>query len=86
MKTKPYTIKGSLVKDHIHKRSYNLTSRIDAETLCNTLTQYETEIKTLHKTIQTENNLDKLKQQVIALQMDIKNCQSDLDKIKELLK
>ena len=35
--------------------------------------------------IQTENNLDKLRQQVIALQMDIKNCQSDLDKIKELL-
>ena len=85
MKTKPYTIKGSLVKDHIHKRSYNLTSKIDAETLCNTLTQYETEIKTLQTQIQTENNLDKLRQQVIALQMDIKNCQSDLDKIKELL-
>ena len=85
MKTKPYTIKGSLVKDHIHKRSYNMTSKIDAETLCQTLTNYENKIETLHSQIQTENNLDKLKQQVIALQMDIKNCQSDLDRIKELL-
>ena len=83
--TEAYSIKGSLVKDHIHKRSYNMTSKIDAETLCNTLTQYETEIKTLHKTIQTETNLDKLRQQVIALQMDLKVVQQDLNLIKELL-
>ena len=83
--TEAYSIKGSLVRDHIHKRSYNMTSRIDAETLCNTLTQYETEIKTLHKTIQTETNLDKLRQQVIALQMDLKVVQQDLNVIKELL-
>lgn len=85
MKTKPYTIKGSLVKDHIHKRSYNLTSRIDAETLCNTLTQYENKIETLQAQIQTENNLEKLRQQAIALQMDLKVVQEDLNKIKELL-
>lgn len=85
MKTKPYTIKGSLVKDHIHKRSYNMTSKIDAETLHNTLTNYENKIQTLQTQIQTENNLDKLKQQVIALQMDISNCQADLNKIKELI-
>ena len=83
--TEAYSIKGSLVKDHIHKRSYNMTSKIDAETLCNTLTQYETEIKTLQKTIQTETNIDKLRQQVIALQMDLKVVQEDLNLIKELL-
>lgn len=86
MKTKPYTIKGSLVKDHKHKRSYNLTSRIDAETLCNTLTQYENKIETLQTQIQTENNLEKLRQQAIALQMDVTQTQNDLDKIKELIK
>ena len=86
MKTKPYTIKGSLVKDHIHKRSYNLTSRIDAETLCNTLTQYENKIETLQTQIQTANNLEKLRQQAIALQMDVTQTQNDLDKIKELIK
>ena len=85
MKTKPYTIKGSIVKDHIHHKSYNMTSKIDAETLCQTLTNYENKIQTLQTQIQTENNLEKLRQQAIALQMDIKNCQSDLDKIKELL-
>ena len=85
MKTEAYSIKGSLVKDHIHKRSYNMTSRIDAETLHKTLTQYETEIKTLQKTIQTETNIDKLRQQVIALQMDLKVVQEDLNLIKELL-
>lgn len=84
--TEPYSIKGSLVKDHIHKRSYNLTSKIDAETLCQTLTQYETKIKTLQKTIQTETNIDKLQKQVIALQMDLKVVQEDLNIIKELLK
>ena len=84
--TKAYTIKGSLVRDHIHQRSYNMTSRIDAETLCQTLTQYETKIETLQKTIQTETNLDKLQKQVIALQMDLKVVQEDLNVIKELLK
>lgn len=83
--TKAYTIKGSLVKDHKHKRSYNMTSRIDAETLYNTLNQYETQIHELQNEIQTTENLQKIRQQVIALQMDIKQCQHDLDKIKELL-
>ena len=50
------------------------------------LNNYETTITNLKKTIQTETNLDKLHQQVIALQMDLKVVQEDLDKIKELLK
>lgn len=81
----PYTIKGSLVKDHKHKRSYNMTSRIDAETLHNTLTTYENKIETLQAQIQTETNLEKLRQQTIALQMDLKVVQEDLNKIKEIL-
>ena len=81
----PYSVKGSLVRDHIHKRSYNMTSKIDAETLHNTLTNYETKIKTLQQKIQTETNLEKLRQQVITLQMDLKVVQEDLNKIKELL-
>ena len=79
-----YTTKNTLVKGQGY--SYNLNNKHDANKLCEKLNNYETTITNLKKTIQTENNLDKLHQQVIALQMDIKNCQSDLDKIKELLK
>ena len=76
--------KNTLVKGQGY--SYNLNNKHDANKLCEKLNNYETTITNLKKTIQTETNLDKLHQQVIALQMDIKNCQSDLDKIKELLK
>ena len=79
-----YTTKNTLVKGQGY--SYNLNNKHDANKLCEKLNNYETTITNLKKTIQTETNLDKLHQQVIALQMDIKNCQSDLDKIKELLK
>ena len=79
-----YTTKNTLVKGQGY--SYNLNNKHDATKLCEKLNNYETTITNLKKTIQTETNLDKLHQQVIALQMDIKNCQSDLDKIKELLK
>ena len=67
-------------------QSYNLHNQITATTLQNTLNNYETKINELQKEITTNNNLNKIKQQVIALQMDIHNVQADLDKIKELLK
>ena len=66
-------------------QSYNCTNIVNAETLQNTLNGYETKIHELQKEITTNNNLDKIHQQVIALQMDIHNVQADLDKIKELL-
>ena len=69
MKTEPYTIKGSLVKDHIHKRSYNLTSRIDAENLYNTLTTYH-KTTTLNKNI--EKQYDQITKQIIQLKLSIK--------------
>ena len=79
-----YTTKNTLVKGQGY--SYNLNNKYDATKLCEKLNNYETRIETLQKTINTEDNLEKLRQQVIALQMDIKQCQHDLDKIKELLK
>lgn len=67
-------------------KSYNCLNIVTAKELQCILNNYETTITNLKKTIQTENNLDKLHQQVIALQMDLKVVQEDLDKIKELLK
>ena len=77
MSESTYTIKNTLVKGKGH--SYNLNNRYDAQKLCQTLNQYENNCK---------NNTDyqKLKQLIIALQMDIKTLQADLDQIKELMK
>ena len=71
-----YTIKGSLVRDHIHKRSYNMTSRIDAENLYNTLNTY-------HKThtLNIEEQYDNITKQIIQLKLSI-NILSD--EIKQL--
>lgn len=77
-----FTIKGSLVKDHIHQRSYNLTSKIDAIKLHETLTNYEKEIQSL-KNKKTDD--EKIKQYLIALQMDISNIQAEIKKIRELM-
>jgi hypothetical protein len=63
-----YTIKGSLVKDHIHKRSYNMTSRIDAENLYNTLTTYH-KTTTLNQNI--EKQYDQITKQIIQLKLSI---------------
>ena len=64
----PYTIKGSLVRDHIHKRSYNMTSKIDAENLYNTLTTYH-KTHTLNKNI--EEQYDNITKQIIQLKLSI---------------
>lgn len=77
-----FTIKGSLVKDHIHKRSYNLTNKFDAIKLHETLTNYEKEIQSL-KNKKTDD--EKIKQYLIALQMDISNIQAEIKKIRELM-
>ena len=80
-----FSITGCLVKDHTHKRSYNLTNKFDAIKLHETLTEYENTITNLEKQINTDKNYKEIQQQLIALQMDISNAQSDLNKIKELL-
>ena len=71
-----YRTTGTVVKGNGH--SYNLNNKYDAIHLCQQLNQYENNCR-------HNKNYDKLKQQIIALQMDIKSCQSDLDRIKELL-
>ena len=73
----PYTLKGTLVKGK--GISYNLNNRHDAIHLCNTLNQYETQLN-------HQINYEKLKQQIIILQMGITQIQDDLNKIKELIK
>jgi gas vesicle protein len=67
-------------------QSYNCHNNVTAETLQNTLNNYETRIGELQSQIQTNTNLNKIRQQLIALQMDITQIQNDLDKIKELVK
>jgi len=64
----PYTIKGSLVKDHIHQRSYNMTSKIDAENLYNTLNTYH-QTTTLNQNI--EKQYDQITKQIIQLKLSI---------------
>ena len=56
--------------------SYNLNNKFDAIQLCQTLNTYEQN---------TKINTEKLKQQIIALQMDLSNTQNDLNKIKKEL-
>ena len=75
---KQFSIKGTLVKDHINKRSYNLTSRIDAENLYNTLTTYH-KTHTLNKNI--EEQYDNITKQIIQLKLSV-NILSD--EIKQL--
>ena len=49
------------------------------------LNGYETKITEQQAEIQTTSNLHKIRQELIALQMDITQIQNDLDKIKELI-
>ena len=66
--------------------SINCTNIVTAENLQNTLNTYENKIYTLKSQLTIDTNYEKLKQQITALQMDLKVVQNDLDKIKELLK
>jgi hypothetical protein len=71
-----YKVSNTMVKGKGH--SYNLNNKFDAIHLAKTLNQYEKDCK-------HQENYEALKQQIIALQMDISNCQADLDKIKEMI-
>ena len=63
-----YSVKGSLVRDHIHHKSYNMTSKIDAENLYNTLTTYH-KTTTLNQNI--EKQYDQITKQIIQLKLSI---------------
>ena len=77
---KPYSIKGSLVKDHIHQRSYNMTSKIDAENLYNTLTTYH-QTTTLNQNI--EKQYDNITKQIIQLKMRISILTKEVQTLEE---
>jgi hypothetical protein len=78
-----WKIQGSRV--YGNGQSYNCTNKVTAQQLHNTLTNYQTRITEQDSEIQTTTNLHKIRQQLIALQMDITQIQNDLDKIKELI-
>jgi hypothetical protein len=77
---KPYSIQGSLVKDHIHQRSYNMTSKIDAENLYNTLTTYH-QTTTLNQNIETQ--YDNITKQIIQLKMSISILTEEVQQLEE---
>ena len=81
-----WNIKQTRVYSNGEGKSFNLNNKITAQTLHTTLTNYENQLKQMEKQINTDKNYKEIQQQFIALQMDIKVVQDDIDKIKELLK
>lgn len=76
----PYSIKGTLVKDHIHHKSYNMTSKIDAENLYNTLTTYH-KIHILNKNIETQ--YDNITKQIIQLKLTVNILSDEINQLEK---
>ena len=74
---KPWNIKNTRV--YRNGASFNCINKVTAQQLYTILTNYENAEK-------NKETYEKLRKQIIALQMDLKIVQNDLDKIKELLK
>lgn len=83
MKEPTYKIQGSRV--YGNGMSINCTNIVTAETLQNTLNNYENKITELQSQLTINNNINKIQQTTTALQMDLKVVQDDIDKLKELL-
>ena len=88
--TKQFSIKGTLVKDHIQGYSYNLLSKIDAENLYHRLQQQQKTINTL-ETVQQQNKeveekLDKITKQIIHIQMTTSILTDEINRLHEALK
>lgn len=87
---KQFSIKGTLVKDHIDGYSYNLISKIDAENLYHRLTQQQERINTLEtvkkQSKQIEEKLDKITKTVIQIQMTTSILSEELKQLQEALK
>ena len=80
---KQYSIQDTIVKDHKHGYSYNLTSKIDAEHLCTTLNDYETTLQT-YTTL--NNKLDKITKQVIQLKLTINTLHEEIEYLNKMVK
>ena len=88
--TKQFTIQGTLVKDHIQGYSYNLLSKIDAETLYQRLQTQQEQINTL-ETLQQQSHeidekLDKITKTIIQIQMTTSILSEELQHLQEVLK
>ena len=85
-----FSIKGTLVKDHIQGYSYNLLSRIDAENLYQRLQQQQDKINTLETVQQQskeiEQKLDKITKTIIQIQMTTSILSDELQHLHEALK
>lgn len=62
--------------------SYNLTNKITAVELCNTLNNYETALENLK---QTEDKLDKIQKSIIQIQLSLGILTDDIHKLKEVM-
>ncbi len=80
MSESTYKVIGSRVSGNGY--SYNCTSRIDAERLCNTLNTYENTIN-LNKTI--DQQFDKITKQIIQIKLSIGILNEDINTLKTVI-
>lgn len=76
------TIKGTLVKDHRKKYSYNLTNKHDAKTLCQTLNQSYTILDT-YRNIETQ--YDNITKQIIQLKLTVNILSDEINHLQEVI-
>jgi len=67
-------------------QSYNLTNKITATTLQNTLNNYETTINELKTQIRHETNYTEIQYQLNQLETTIHTLKNNINEIKELIK
>ena len=82
MKQDYVTIKGTIVRDHQRKYSYNLTNKHDATILCNTLNQAYTILDT-YKNI--EPQYDNITKQIIQLKLTINILSDEINHLHEVI-
>ena len=76
-----YSVKGSLVKDHVDHWSYNLTNQKDAVKLCEKLDNHERQLRHLK---QSEKTLEEINKQLKQVVMSLKILQEDIEKLKRI--
>ena len=82
MKQDYVTIKGTLVKDHKRKYSYNLTNKHDAKILCQTLNQSYTILDT-YRNIETQ--YDNITKQIIQLKLTVNILTDEINHLQEVI-
>ena len=77
-----YTVKGSLVQDHVDHWSYNCTNPKDAVKLCEKLNNQEIELRTLRR---YEKNLKEVSIQLKEVAKCMNILQAEVEKLKNKL-